>query len=216
MKYFKLIAPLAAAVLLLSPASGHAMSITDLDQTDRNVITGTIEDGVNNELLVFEDYNELHLVPYPSHDGYGIVNAKGGFFDKLVTFTADDLGGPWALDFRVTNTTPWCWSDYHFEFWNEDFTQRLASFPLLLAVADLFQNQSFDGQTLAFWAPDEQCPGQTQQFVLTFDPALVNGGAPGSFGIRQVATTVPEPMTMLGLFLGLSGLGAYLRRRAGR
>lgn len=98
---------IALVISLFFAGQAGAMSIVDLDGTDLNIITGSFEDDALNELLVFEDYNERVLIPYPSHDGYGIVNSKLGFFDKTVTFTADDLEGLWALDFRVHNTSPY-------------------------------------------------------------------------------------------------------------
>lgn len=190
-----------------------AASIVDVDQTDLMVITGAFEDDAINELLVFEDYDERFLVPYPSHDGWAIVNQQGGFFDKIVTFTADDLDGPWMLDFRVFNSGPHDWSDYHFEFWDETFTNRLDMTGVVdFWDADIFQNSSFDGHSLEFWAPQWQLVGQTQQFLIRLTPPP---GVPfdGSFGIRQIATTVPEPVTMLGLLLGVTALGRYLKRR---
>jgi hypothetical protein len=169
-------------------------------------------------MVISEDYNERYLVGYPSDDGLGIVNANGGFFDKVVTFEAGDLDGPWTFEFQVLNTSPYCWSDYHFEFWNEDFTQRLVNFPLQSWSNQIFQNSAYPGPfngpgVLEFWKPDWQCPGSTNTFMLAFDPSLINNGQPVSFGIRQVATTIPEPLTMLGLFLGVSGVGTYVRKR---
>ena len=200
----------AFTVLLLMAGQTAAMSIVDLNPGDLNIITGAFEDDALNELLVFEDYNEEWLVPYPSHDGYGIVNPQGGYFDKVVSFTADDWDGRWAFDFRVTNTSPYCWSDYHFEFWDETFENPLD----LTGIVDdwdneIFQNSRFTGTTLEFWAPQWQCPGQTNQFLIFVQPV----GMAGSVGIRQVATTIPEPLTMMGLFAGVSLLGGYLRRR---
>jgi hypothetical protein len=194
------------------------MSIRDVNPLDLNKITGQTEDDVKNELIVGEDYNETRLIPYPSHDGYAIVNPAGGYFDKVVSYTAGDLDGPWVLDFGVVNTSPYCWSDYHFEFWNATFTDRLNLGPVGDVIFGwtnkIFQHSSFDGSTLKFWAPEWQCPGQTNQFtILVNDLTKMGGAAPGSFGIRQVATTIPEPLTMLGLFAGISALGGYLRRR---
>lgn len=276
----------AGGMLLLAAAPSSAMSITDRNVADLNVIIATAEDDALNELLIQEDYNENDLVGYPSHDGMAVVDTDQAgivWFDKVVSFTAGDLDGRWALDFRVHNTTPWCWSDYHFEFWNDDFTQKLVDFPLEDWSNDIFRNSAYPGPrggggVLEFWAasppawlggdadrdgdvdiddasavvgnfqttgmgwaqgdfdgdsdvdiddagilllnfgrsyqsPDWQCPSQTNQFVLIFDPSLVNAGQPGSFGIRQVATTVPEPLTLAGVFGGVAGLGAYLRKR---
>ncbi len=208
--------------VLLLPVYGPvwAMWIADQDLSDDNIITAQFEDDQKNELIVWEDYNEKYLVPYKSHDGYGIVNSQGGYFDKVVTFEDGDIDGLWALDFRVTNTSPYTWSDYHFEFWDASFTQRWADFPLvttdpnLYPQAEIFQNWSFDGSMLQFWAPGWQSPGQTQQLVFWFDPSKINSGQAGSFGIRQVATTVPEPGTLILLGSGLAAFAVRRRRKA--
>ena len=212
------------ALLVAPPAFG--MGIVDVNVNDLNFFTqAPAEDDALNELLIFEDYNEDNLVPYASHDGWAIVDNDPGegitWFDKVVTFQQDDLDGKWALDFRVHNTSPYCWSDYHFEFWDEAFTHRLIDFPLENWSNDIFQNSAYPGPwqgegVLEFWSPDWQCPCETNQFVLIFDPGLVNAGQEGSFGIRQVATTVPEPVTMAGLFLGVGSLLGYVRRRRRR
>jgi hypothetical protein len=171
---------------------------------------------VHSELLTFEDYNETHLIPYPSHDGFAIVNPGGGFFDKVVTYQLADVGGPWCFDFRVHNTSPYIWSDYHFEFWDAAFQNRLnlAAGVVYKWSSSIFQNSSFDGSVLEFWAPNWQVPCETNQ-LLFFVNNLQNvaGAGPASFGIRQVATTVPEPLTMLGLLAGVSLLGGYVRQR---
>jgi hypothetical protein len=206
----------ACAACLSLSGSLLAMGIADLDPTDLNSITLATVDPAHSELLTFEDYNETRLIAYPSHDGYAIVNPAGGYFDKIVTYQQADVGGPWAFDFRVTNTSPYTWSDYHFEFWDAAFQNRLklAAGVVYGWSSSIFQNSSFDGSVLEFWAPNWQVPGQTNQ-LLFFVNNLQNvaGAGPASFGIRQVATTVPEPLTMLGLFAGVSALGGYLRRR---
>ncbi|MBW1794398.1 MAG: PEP-CTERM sorting domain-containing protein [Deltaproteobacteria bacterium] len=228
----------------------RAITIEDVDKTDLNTIT---EIEVQEYLLVvLEDYNEKHLIPYPSHDGYGIVNEDGNFFDKVVTFTNEDLNkccckkngnckcdpGTWTFEFHVHNTSPYAWSDYHFEFWDETFTTRYDSFPLLTDASDawgssdIFQNSAFDvdGSVLQFWAPDWQYPCEENQFLLWIDLSQFAQNCPCTcgnnnqcicdcenwecaFGIRQVATTIPEPATMLLLGSGLIGLGWIGRRK---
>jgi len=207
----------ACGACLLLAGQALAMSIVDVDPNDLNSISDYDVDAdvLHSELLTFEDYNETRLIPYPSHDGFAIVNPGGGFFDKVVTYEQADVGRPWAFDFRVHNTSPYPWSDYHFEFWDATFTNPLNLSGVIYGwTNDIFQNASFDGYVLKFWAPDWQVPCQTNE-LLFFVNNLQNvaGPGPASFGIRQVATTVPEPLTMLGLFAGVSALGGYLRRR---
>ncbi len=69
---------------------------------------------------------------------------------------------------------------------------------------------------MEFWAPDWQDPGEINTFTINID-LLALGYSLGvdpfseeySFGIRQVATTVPEPGTILLLGFGLLGLAGY-------
>ena len=203
------------AGLLVAPANVLALSIHDVDPGDLNSIIDV--DPLPDGLEVFEDYNETHLIPYESHDGFAIVNERGGYFDKVVTFDATDDGPVW-LEFLIHNTTPWCWSDYHFEFWNEDFTSRQDFTDVVLDWGNdvIFQNSSLDGGILQFWAPDWHCPGETYRYAILMDlQNMFPPGDPsgGTFGLRQVATTVPEPLTMAGVFLGVAGLARYVKKR---
>jgi len=190
----------------------QAWIVTDVYQNDLNIITSASQDNSKAEYLITEDYNEFHLIPYPSHDGYAIVNRDKNFFDKVFTFDNDDLNNNsiWLLDFRVHNTSPYVWSDYHFEFWNADFTQRYQTFPLLDWSSSIFMNSYFNGSVLEFWAPDSQGPCETNQFLLKINIGSIT--CPTSFGIRQVATTIPEPSCFLLLGIGLVGI-AFLGRR---
>lgn len=216
---------------LMTWGQAHAFLVTDMDTSDANIITSQEFLITTPENLpvyqVAEDYNERYLVPYPSHDGNGIVNQQGGFFDKIVDLEGTD--GWITLNFQVTNTSPYVWSDYHFEFWqldqNREFQTLLTSFPLRAFPGDaghfqqpgwrndIFQNSGFDGSILSFWSPLWQAPGQTNDFFLTvnLDELRDNAGNDiTSFGIRQVATT-PEPSILA--LLGISWMGFALARR---
>ena len=46
--------------------------------------------------------------------------------------------------------------------------------------------------------------------------AITDGGQANYFGATITAEAVPEPVTMLSLFAGLTGLGAWVRRRAAK
>lgn len=206
----------------LLTAQANAFVISDVYDADANVITNaeylaTIPE-IPFAFAIFEDYAEIHRVPYAFHDGLGIVNAEGNFFDTIVAPEAADTG-EWTLVFEVTNTTPYSWSDYHFEFWDPGFNIRLSDFPLVVSSTvfptgpwtnEIFLNSAFDGSSLSFWGPDEQDAGVTNRFSLTMDLDQISG----SFGIRQVATTVPEPGTLA--VFGIEGVGVMvmqLRKR---
>ncbi|MBC8233906.1 PEP-CTERM sorting domain-containing protein [bacterium] len=193
-----------------------AINVVDVYDDDLNEITGI--DVSPGTVEVFEDYNETHLIPYPSHDGYAVVNHRDEFFDKVVTVNPSDIGmtAVWNFDFIVENTTPYVWSDYHFEFWNETFSTPIA-FPSVFAWdGGIFTNSALNGNVLEFWAPGWQNPGDTNTFHMQIDLFILGldlGFSPFaeqySFGIRQVATTVPEPGTILLLGFGLLGLAGY-------
>jgi hypothetical protein len=227
------------------PAEYGCITIIDVYDYDQNKITERLyyDDA---RFGVKEDYGEQYLIPYPypSHDGYAIVNSQKQYFDKIVSFEDGDLTkcccgnsgctyqeGIWAFEFQVHNTSPYAWSDYHFEFWDETFTNRYQNPALLLTDgwdSNIFQNSSFDGSILQFWAPNWQYPSQTNTFLLYMN---LNKFACGcgctctcgnnpctcdtyrAFGIRQVATTVPEPATMVLVGSGLLGAATFRKLR---
>lgn len=194
------------AALLFAPAA-PAFIVNDRWADDLNFITNVQQFNPPGptELLIFEDYNEDNLIPFPSHDGYAIVDNDAGepvrFFDKIIQKQGE--AGLWAFDFRVHNTTPWSWSDYHFEFWTEDFTQQLDITNILTNwSSDIFLNSEKTLAGVNFWSPASHDPSETGQYVLFLNVNLL----PNSFGIRQIATT-PEPGSVALWALGLAALG---------
>jgi hypothetical protein len=201
-------------IVLFLSTQANAFIITDVYNSDANRITNSeYEEGIPEVPPFFsisENYGETYRLPYSSHDGFGIVNAQGNFFDIVVAPSAGDTGiDIWTLAFSVKNLTPFDWSDYHFEFWNADFTQRISNFPLTVGGLwpnpngpwhnQFFQNNAFDGSVLSFWGPDNQNRVVTNGFTLTMNLSQIGT----SFGIRQVATTTPEPGTLTLLGVGL-------------
>lgn len=204
---------LPVACCILWAGSALAVSVVDVDLSDLNTVPHQVEDDDNNTLLVYESYGESTIVPYPSYGGQGIVNPTGGWFDKICSYESDDLDGPWFIAYAVFNHGPYVWSDYHFEFWDENFQNPLDMTGVLEAWDnDVFQNSSFDGYVLSFSAPLSVAPDEMH---ATF--SLMNlDAAPTSFGIRQVATTViPEPLSLLGVLLGIGAAARYARKRPG-
>lgn len=205
--------PLQIAILCLSMCAmgsvqAASISIVDVNTGDLNTIVSSSQDG--NKLLVNENYAERYTVPYDSHDGNAVINEFDGYFDKKITITGWDPNVNITLKFAVANLTQWSWSDYHFEFWNDSFTQRL-DLNVIDANNDIFSNEKIDAKMVTFWAPAWQQVGQTGNYSLTFAPDL-SGLGTQTFGIRQVAT-VPEPETYAMLLAGLGILGALGRRR---
>ncbi|MDP2810931.1 MAG: PEP-CTERM sorting domain-containing protein [Rhodocyclaceae bacterium] len=209
--------------LLLGVAASAQAALPPIWVTDLNPFPGDINSitsqgpGLDGVWTVSEDYNEATLVPYPSHDGWAIVNPAFGWFDKVVTIQPA-VGPVLAFDFWVKNTGPYTWSDYHFEFWNASFQQTLAIQVDSLS-SSVFANNSGTGGMLGvnFWGdpPAGQPPGMTERFSLQINVTglPVDESGVGQFGIRQIATTVPEPETYAMLLAGLGLLGLAARRR---
>jgi hypothetical protein len=211
---------LLVMALWVAPALAFHVDVTDVYPLDNNTVTNVTTTGTG--FAVFEDYNETFLKAYPSHDGFAVVNAQGNYFDKIVDFT-DSPSVPYSTQatFHIINTGPFTWSDYHFELWNTDFTGA----PTGVTIVDPFESDDFkgftlsaDGRFLNFFndgtaGSRDVLPDGIANFKVTF---LVTEGGDFSFGLRQVATTVPIPPSVLLMGSGLLGLGlvGWRRRKA--
>jgi hypothetical protein len=192
-------------------ANGASISISDLNTSDQNVIVSQQYYPPDTYpyipvLFIEEDYNETVLIPYPSPNGFGIVNPQLGYFDKQVHYEA----GPQSIlfDFHIINTTPYIWSDYHLEFFDTNGVPIGLNSILTSAFDTVFQSIAW-GVTfpnrLDYWN-GLVYPNGDDWLGFT----LATGGVlPQDFIIRQVATTespVPLPAAFWLLGGGLIGL----------
>jgi hypothetical protein len=187
---------LIAAMLVVLSGVSEAALITDTNLSDNNDITGqSIQP--NRDLFVDETYGEQTLTAYSSQLGGGLAVVNGNYesFDKIINMQSEDFYDEDEITFLFTirNDGPHVWHGYHFEFWNTDFTQRsavsaggwpggTAHFPN--SVSDL------DDYAIRFWGGTVQ-PGE--EVVLPFTIYTMTLEQYTSFGIRQVATTIPIP-----------------------
>ena len=217
MRFF-LVGLLAAG--LASTANAALFTVTDVVDDDLNTIDAITEDLQLKNLRLDETYGEDNLVPYPSRNGYAVVDITDQnevrWFDKLFELAPNfDRGAylGWTFDFVVTNKTPWDWTDYHFVFYDTTFTNRLDFTGILVDWSNdvLFVNSEFDGSELQFWKPAIHAVSATHTYTLNFS---TTNPLPAEFGIRQIATTkVPEPASLALVGLGLAALGLIRRRR---
>lgn len=211
---------------LASTASAAVITVTDVVDDDLNTID-TITESLDEKTLTLEEtYGEDDLVPYPSRNGYAVVDiteqGEVRWFDKIFDMSGltDDgelLG--WTFNFEVTNETPWHWSDYHFVFYDTAFENRLDFTEILVSWSNtvVFQNSEFSSGSgpadinseLEFWKPAYHRIGATHTYTLNFS---ATNPLPSEFGIRQIAT-VSEPVSLALFGLGLAGLGLMRRRR---
>ena len=211
--YRKLSSMIWVCCFLLFSSQAQAILITDRWLGDQNTITFSFQDDINQIFYWEENYNEDNLIPYPSANGYAVVNAPGNpgcpagteacYFDKVLTLEGEV--GIWGFQIGVINASPFAWSGYHFEFYDPLFQQ-----PLDNALLDV---QNFEFPVIEVMPNAVWLSGGTQTFVnlITVTADLDPFGGVGSIGIRQVATT-PEPTTLALLSLGLAGL-VFTRRK---
>jgi hypothetical protein len=214
--------------LLLFALDSHALIIIDRWVDDLNTITGF---GQNSDLRFAvvgpENYGEDNQVPYTSARSdsvYAVVDNDPGepvrFFDKIIQL--EEESGVWDFDFTVTNMSPYQWSDYHFEVWNSSFENMISDIMISASVNPFtpWPVVYWGGGKLVEWYDPNNCldpqscqdHGERRSYRLRFDLTAAHTLHNGTFGIRQIATTVPEPTTFTLIGIALAGLG-FTRRK---
>lgn len=223
-----------AACVALGAAEARAASVVDVNGGDANTITSVsaILDpadgiaGTRTGVRVAESYGEQTLEEYPSQGGYALVSPTGLTFDKVITIEAVDEHSDWDsmyIQLVVTNATTLTWSDYHLEFYTDDFEDPLGLTLLSIGAPGVepggYGNTVFDetqslGTEIHFFTDGEgQAPGEVNTIWLRWDwgNPLDDHQVGDAIGIRQIATAVPEPGTAS--LLGLALCALSLRRR---
>jgi hypothetical protein len=212
-------------------ANAGVITLVDINLTDAMSITGQTANP--SGVTVAETYAESTLIPYvhlvpiqPDAEGLAIVTPGHTYFDKVVSFSGFASNEIGLMTFQITNSTPYGWSDYHFEIWNTSFTVREQApwaFPNPPAFTSPLVSDQFTGLTIhpnvgslySFPGSGELHEvGVTGIYTLRMELYSFANSSSGEFGLRQVATT-PEPASMAIFGIGGSML-MYARRRRDR
>lgn len=184
----------AVALLLLTVVSTFAFTIDYVGTSGAYSV-----DSVSGH-NVKETYGATFL------SGNQVVDISGGstfYFDKVVTLGRNDIKKNFEMTFKVDNTGPFTWSDYHF---------IVGEGPTVTSG----QSADFKGVTLTgnrvdfYYDPPGGrlvAPGETLNMNLSFDTRSLCSG--DTFTVQQVATVpVPDALVLFG-----SGLLVILGRR---
>jgi len=214
-----------AITLPAVPVMGNG-PYAELYDDDLNFITGAEPDAVRLLYTFWEDYGEDNRVPYPSHDGWAVVDHDAGeevrYFDKGVFWGYPGMPPYISHEFVVTNVSPFTWSDYHFELWALGpgspfaFDAPLTRVPTSASdTSGFFEHVELGAGYVNFWTDGPGvAPSETVTMLIDFGPPETQ-----YLGLRQIATTtpstIPEPSTVViwSLLIGFAGISLRRRRR---
>jgi hypothetical protein len=217
---------------MFNTANAGTLTFTDLNLGDAMSITGVTNTA--NGVTVTENYAESTRIPYsslvpiyPDAGNEALVTSAHTYFDKVVTYSGFQTGDLAEFEFQITNSTNRNWWDYHYEIWNDDFTARQQapwaspnpnSGNLPTLYSDQFTGLVIHPNVATFHSfagsGERHLKGETGIYTLRMELYSFNNTGSGSFGLRQVATTVPEPASMAIFGLGFSFVMAARRKRA--
>lgn len=209
-----IIAFVISFVVLFSVQSFAWWSVEEANYMDMNMVTGQTNDS-SGIFYINEDYGEDNLVPYMGNTGIADTDAAtcpSGtcFFDIVLRRDLPYYESPIQFYLYIANNTTHTWTDYHLEFWDSNFENKLMSVPLLSYGSDAFSSSSFDGSAMDFSSPWYDIGPWS---VISIDFTLDVDQMSDQFGIRQVATVgsvIPEPASSM---LFLAGGAAFGLRR---
>jgi hypothetical protein len=217
---------------MFNTANAGTITVSDLNLGDAMSITSITNTA--NGVTMTETYAESTLIPYtspipifPDAGNFAIVTPSHTYFDKVVTYSGIASGELTEFQFEITNNTPYHWRDYHFEIWNDDFTARqqapwaspnpnTGNLPTL--YSDQFTGLGIYPNTASFYSfpnsGERHEIGVTGIYTLRMELYSFTNSGSGTMGLRQIATTVPEPASMAIFGLGFSFVMAARRKRA--
>ena len=221
-----------AAASICTPANAGTVSFSDLNLGDAMSITGITNTA--NGVTVTESYGESTKIPYyslvpiyPDAGKTAFVTPSYTYFDKVVTYSGFASGDLVEFQFEITNNTFRRWSDYHFEIWNDEFTARQQapwaspnpnSGNLPTLHSDQFTGLVIHPNVATFHSfagsGERHKIGETGIYTLRMELYSFTNSGFGTMGLRQVATTIPEPASMAIFGLGFSFVMAARRKRA--
>jgi hypothetical protein len=217
---------------MFNTANAGTVTVSDLNLLDAMSITSATNTATG--VTTTETYAESTLIPYtslvpifPDAGNMAIVTPTSTYFDKLVTYSGIVSGELTEFQFKITNNTPFNWRDYHYEIWNDDFTARQQapwaspnpnSGNLPTLDSDQFTGLVIHPNVATFHSfagsGERHKVGELGTYTLRMELYSFNNTGDGSFGLRQIATTVPEPASMAIFGLGFSFVMAARRKRA--
>ena len=216
---------------MFNSANAGTLTFTDLNLGDAMSITGVTNTA--NGVTVTESYGESHMIPYtslvpifPDAKDTALVTSAHTYFDKVVTYSGFASGDLAEFQFEITNNTKHNWWDYHYEIWNEDFTARQQapwaspnpnSGNLPTLYSDQFTGLVIHPNVATFHSfagsGEKHLKGELGIYTLRMELYSFTNSGSGTLGLRQIATTVPEPASMAIFGLGFSFVMASRRKR---
>ena len=217
---------------MFNTAKAGTITVSDLNLGDAMSITGITNTATG--VTMTENYAESTLIPYtslvpiyPDAGNMAIVTPTSTYFDKVVTYSGIASGELTEFQFEITNNTPYNWRDYHYEIWNEDFTARQQapwaspnpnSGNLPTLYSDQFTGLVIHPNVATFHSfagsGERHLIGEMGIYTLRMELYSFTNSGSGTLGLRQIATTVPEPASMAIFGLGFSFVMASRRKRA--